>query len=1011
MSSQRVTAILVVHDGATWLAEVVTSISSQKRKPDQIFAIDTGSVDSSAKLLKGARIPCATVDREVGFGEAVAHAVNQLPSAVENSDEWLWILHDDCALDPNALQALLEAIQERPNVVMAGPKLLGWHNRTHLIELGVSIASNGARWTGLEPSEYDQGQHDGVHEVLSVSTAGALIRRDVFEELGGFDQNLELFRDDVDFGWRVRVAGHSVIAVSDAIGYHAQASATERRSVDVEGAFLHRPLLLDRRNAAYVLLANSSLFALPWLTLQILSGALLRAIGFLFAKLPGYASDELLAIGSLFLHPAELLEARKSRKQHRFISPRVVKNFIPSRTSQLRASFTRLASEFRTRILPDTSDQDSAVLSDLVLDEDEDLLTPIAHAPWRTIFYRPMIVAASIVAIVSLAWTRHRLGSLSGGALAESPHSFRELIKLYISSWHEVGMGSGLSTPAWVLIVGLASVITFGNTQVLITLIFFFAPFIIMVSAHRYLKKFTENGWLSAGASLLYALSPISIAAINSGRLGVLVLLALLPFFIRQIYQWIDIEKWSRRGIYGHALFLWLLASFNPSVLAILIGAVALTTINDFQRSGNDYHDSLFLTRLYRRLTLLIVPFLLAAPGSFGLLIHPSRFFTEIGIGVSGGGPNLAILANPGGPGSLPWWCISPITAVLLLSYFSTTAARRFATPGIIFLLLGTITSVLVVPGNGSTLSSPVFPGTFIAMATLLAIASAVVMFDKIKARLQQSNINYRHISVAAVLILTLIYSTTAIFWLVTAGADSPVKSSQEKVLPAYLAVEKSAKTLVIRSYIEESERTLSYYISRGADLSLGEADVAPDDTRVISQAVEGLIDNTGVTSSKVFSTYGIKYIFLKRPIIEEVVQTIDGLGGFSRTSATKAGIVWKVNNPTGRMIHTDYAGTITILENKGVTASVSTPGTITLTENFSNGWRLYQDGYRSARIKDQYNLPTFEVTNAGEITVFHDGTIRRAWISFFIITLVASIVLALPGGRRKREISEKELA
>ncbi len=73
----------------------------------------------------------------------------------------------------------------------------GWHDRNHLLELGISIASNGARWTGLEYREADQGQHDGVSEVLAVSTAGALIRRDVFEELDGFDPELSLFRDDV----------------------------------------------------------------------------------------------------------------------------------------------------------------------------------------------------------------------------------------------------------------------------------------------------------------------------------------------------------------------------------------------------------------------------------------------------------------------------------------------------------------------------------------------------------------------------------------------------------------------------------------------------------------------------------------------------------------------------------------------------------------------------------------------------------------------------------------------
>ena len=64
MSSHRVTAILVLHDGATWLPEVVASLTSQTRELDQIIAVDTGSIDSSAKLVKGARIPVLPMDRE-----------------------------------------------------------------------------------------------------------------------------------------------------------------------------------------------------------------------------------------------------------------------------------------------------------------------------------------------------------------------------------------------------------------------------------------------------------------------------------------------------------------------------------------------------------------------------------------------------------------------------------------------------------------------------------------------------------------------------------------------------------------------------------------------------------------------------------------------------------------------------------------------------------------------------------------------------------------------------------
>ena len=1011
MSSQRVTALLVVHDGATWLPEVVASITSQTHPADRIVAIDTGSVDASPKLLKGARIPTITLERDAGFGEAIARGVEQLPAMIDGVHEWLWILHDDCLLHPGALEALLASIADRPNVVMAGPKLLGWHDKSHLLEAGISIGSNGARWTGLETAEYDQGQRDGITEVLSVSTAGALIRRDVFEELGGFDQNLELFRDDVDFGWRVRVAGHSVIAVTDAIGYHAQAAATERRTIDVKGALLHRPLLLDRQNAAYVLLANSSFWTLPWLSLQLLFGALIRAIGYLFAKLPGYASDELLAVATLLIHPAELIAARKLRKQHRLVSSRVVQEFIPPRATQLRSAIARNLNRFRDFALPDRNSDLEPAVSDLTINEDEDLLTPATTQSWKSLFTRPLVAATTFIAVLTLIWTRHRLGPISGGALAQSPHHYKELVKLYLSSWHEIGMGSGLSTPPWILLLLLASVVTLGNIALFITFFFLTAPFILLFTSNKYLSRYTSNKWLASGAATLYALSPVSLAAINSGRLGVVIFLALIPFFIGALGQWIDIENRSWRSVFAYSLFIWILFAFNPSVLLIIGLGVAFTVTKDLIAAHRNYRDRLFLERLKRRMTFIVIPFLLSAPGSFSFFVHPTQLWGDIGFALAGGGPNLALIANPGGPGSLPWWCLSPISVILLVTYFSSTAARRFATLGLAFILGGTLVSSLTVTGNGSTDSTRAFAGTFIAVATLLSITAAVVMFDKIKARLEQSNLNFRHISIAAILAVTVAYTATSIFWLASAGADSPLRTSSSQVLPAFLSIEKDAKTVVLRPYNHNGEIAISYYTSRGREISLGETELVPKDNSDITAAIEGLVDNTGVSSSKVFATYGIKYVFLKSPVDLKIAQTIDGLGGFNRTSSTSAGIVWRVIQDTGRIIFTDYSGNITILPFKGVSTYVPGPGTITLTENYSGSWQIMQNGYRLQKARDDHGLPTFAVTTGGDISIYHDGTKRRAWISFFLIVLVTVVVLALPAGRRKSEISESVLA
>jgi GT2 family glycosyltransferase len=1010
MANPRVTALLVVHDGATWLPEVVASITSQTRSTDQILAIDTGSLDSSPKLLKGARIPTVTLDRTTAFGAAVSYGFSQLPAPIDGAQEWVWILHDDCVLDPRALEELLAVVVDRPNIVMAGPKLLGWHDRTHLLEVGISIATNGARWTGLENHEYDQGQHDGNHEVLAVSTAGALIRRDVFEELGGFDPNLELFRDDVDFGWRVHAAGHSVLVVTSAIGYHAQAASSERRAIDIEGAPLHRPLLLDRRNAAYVLLANASWWKLPLLVIQLLGGAAIRSIAYLFAKLPGYASDEILAIASLLIHPGELLSARKVRKSQRLISSSTVARFIPSRATQIRSGLNRIIESVRQRIFP-TEIEDAPVSSDLEINEDEEILTPLATSNWRQVFAKPLVISTTFLLVITFGWTRHRLGAISGGALATSPSGVSDVWRFFVESWHDVGMGSNIAAPAWIIFIGIGSLATFGNVALFISLFFIAAPFLALWTSHRYLKNLTHSGWLSAIAALFYALSPIAISAINGGHIGVLVLLIALPIFINHFGQWREIENRSIRNLFAISLFFWILAAFNPSLFAISFIATLYLLARDFLAAGKNYRDPLFLQRAGRRTIPLFVPFILSAPTSFAYIVHPSRLLVEIGIMQSGGGSNLALLANPGGAGSLPWWSISPIPLLLLVTYFSIPAARKYSEPGLVFLLLAGLIASLEVYGNGSSNRESVYAGTFLVIATFLALIATVIMFNDLRSRLESAHINYQHFAVALVMVIGIIYSATSSLWVFSAGAASPVQRSSEQVLPAFLAVETDAKTLVIRAVEEDQHISLAYYIARGGAVTLGQPDVAIEDNPLITKAVEGLIDNTGVGSSKVFAAYGIKYVFVKNPAHQELIQTIDGLGGFNRASATDVGTVWKIAQPTGRVIFNDFAGNVTILETQLGAVTVPAPGTITLTENYSQSWQALQNGVRLDRSQNEFGLPKFKVIKSGEVVFLHDGTIRRAWLSIFLIALVTSVVMALPAGRRRRELADSEVS
>ena len=1009
VDKHRVTAVLVSHNGAVWLPEVVAALTSQTRPIDLITAVDTGSQDSSTKLLKSARIPFISADVETGFGQAISLAVNKLPKSVDH--EWIWLIHDDCAPAPTALAELLAAIDDRPQVVMVGPKLLGWHDRTHLLEAGVSIAGNGARWTGLEPLEYDQGQHDGNHDVLAVSTAGALIRRDVFEELGGLDPNLTLFRDDVDFGWRARAAGHSVMAATGAVAFHAQASANERRTVEVDGAFLHRPLLLDRRNAAYVLLANSSLWILPWLVIQLLGTAIARAIGYLIAKLPGYAADEILAVGSLIVRPGLIIAARKVRKKQRFVSARVIAEFIPPRWSQIRLASEGVVDAVRAKLFPENNQISTSSVLDT--NEDEDLLTPVSTNHWFGVFKRPEVIAFVLISLISLLNSRNRFGALVGGALPISPAGATDLWRTYFESWHQVGMGSTVATPTWVAITATASLFFLGKVQFLITTFFLVAPVLMMFTASKLLKRLTGNTWISIPAAFLYAVSPVAIAAVSTGHIATVLFMILAPLVALLLSDIEKIESFTWRKIAGVSLLLAVLYGFSLMIFVIGLAAGLISTLSDYGKHAQEANAPLYSQRLQKRAALIFVPFVMNIPYSLETITHPSRLLVEPGLLISGGGPINALLGNPGGANSLPIWLVSPILLVLIVSLFSSTYARRIAEYGVGALVIAVVISSLSISTHGNEASSKVWPGPVLVLVTLAAVAAGTVLLDRLRETLVLSHIHYRHILSALLLFTTFTYSVLAIGWSVSKGADSLVQANRETVMPAFLSVEKDVKILVLREVGSENEKKIQYYLSRGKDISLGEPDVAPTLTVAIADAARGLIDGSGVTSSSTLSDFGVKYLYVKAPFKREIIRSIDGLGGFSRTSATSLGVVWKVTAPASRLMFVGADGVRKELEAGEVGARTYVPsaGTLILTETYNRSWQVLENGYRLDRNKNEQGLPTFTVTEPGEISLIHDGTIRRGWLSLQLIFFVIVLVMALPAGRRKSDISEKELA
>ncbi len=466
-SQHVVTAVVVAHDGAAWLPGVISSLLEQTRPVQRVVAVDTGSRDRSGSVLSGllGQGVVFGMERSTGYATAVNRALQHRaanvnvpgPAAAPGGEqvEWVWLLHDDCEPAPDALEQLLRGAAETRAAAVLGPKVKDWGDRQVILEAGITIDTAGRRITGIEPREVDQGQHDGDRDALAVGSAGMLVRRDVWDDVGGFDTGMALFREDVDFCWRVHQAGYRVRVITDAVVYHVEAAARRRRPISVA----RRPDQLDRRNAMLTLLGN--LPAMPMLAAGAgnLGVSLLRALFFLVAKRVAAALDELAALGSVFGHPFRLLTVRRRRSQGRRTAYGRLHRDVPPGKS------LRRIAEFAAASMAKSGQVDTAGSHHATDDPDEAdfLLTDTGLA--QRILTSPGVLLFLALTVVSLIAERSLLGSgpLGGGALVPAWGGASDLWREYLQGFHPVGIGSGDSAPPYLAIVAALATVLGGK--------------------------------------------------------------------------------------------------------------------------------------------------------------------------------------------------------------------------------------------------------------------------------------------------------------------------------------------------------------------------------------------------------------------------------------------------------------------------------------------------------------------------------------------------------------------
>lgn len=284
----KVSVLIVNYNSGERLARCLAHLEAQRFKDFEIIVVDNASTDGSER----AATASALNPTLIRAGDNLGFAAGNNLGANSAAGEWLAFLNPDAYAAPDWLLAFAEAIEKYRGVDAFGSTQLKADNPALIDGAGDAYHVFGIPYRGHHGWPALTLPPDG--ECFAPCAAAAFYRRATFESLGGFDESFFCYGEDVDLGFRLRLAGGRVVQLSRARVLHEGSGVTGRNSDftlyhghrnRIWTYFLNMPLIYLVPTAPFHLLANMYLL----MRFMAVGGlrAYLRALRDGFGGLPG----------------------------------------------------------------------------------------------------------------------------------------------------------------------------------------------------------------------------------------------------------------------------------------------------------------------------------------------------------------------------------------------------------------------------------------------------------------------------------------------------------------------------------------------------------------------------------------------------------------------------------------------------------------------------------------------------------------------------------------------------
>lgn len=269
----KVTVIIPNFNGFSYLPDCIKALEEQTMQDFEVLVVDNGSTDESAQWLREKQIPTVFLEENTGFSGAVNIGIKK------SSTPYVILLNNDTKAGPDYVKELVRAIEKSPRIFSVSSKMIQMYNPELMDDAGDMYSILG--WAYQRGVGQSEKKYCRPARIFSACAGAAIYRRQVFAEIGYFDENHFAYLEDLDVGYRARIYGYENVYWPAAVVYHV-GSATSGSKYN---AF---KVKLAARNNIYV---NYKNMPLPQLLLNLPFLAAGTAVKYAFFDRLGFAGD------------------------------------------------------------------------------------------------------------------------------------------------------------------------------------------------------------------------------------------------------------------------------------------------------------------------------------------------------------------------------------------------------------------------------------------------------------------------------------------------------------------------------------------------------------------------------------------------------------------------------------------------------------------------------------------------------------------------------------------------